>query len=135
MEVTADLKYLHISPKKIKELGKISVGLRPSIAIERLTIAKEKGGTLLAKCLKSAYDNAINTHKLDGTKLRVKSIQILKGPYLKRFRPVSRGMAHSIKKRTTHVKVVLATIEEKKINSQKELPQKQVQDVKKGIIK
>ena len=45
--------------------------------------------------------------KFDEAKLRIKTIETGKGPSFKRWNPVSRGMAHSIKKRTSHIKVVL----------------------------
>ena len=51
--------------------------------------------------------NATNNLKLNSKDLRIKTIEILKGPFYKRWQPVSRGMAHQIKKRTTHIKVIL----------------------------
>lgn len=114
MEISAKSNYLHISPKKIKEFGKISIGFNPKIAIDSLLMRKEKAGKLLAKCIKSCLDNAINTHRIDASRLRIQSIQILKGPHLKRWRAVSRGMAHQIKRRTTHIKVILSVVEDEK---------------------
>ncbi|MBI2617381.1 uL22 family ribosomal protein [Candidatus Gottesmanbacteria bacterium] len=114
MEVTAVSKYLHVSPKKMKEFGHISIGLSPMTAIERLQAMEGKMGKLLAKSVKSAYDNAVNTHKLEPSRLQIKSIQILKGPHLKRWRAVSRGMAHQIKRRTTHVRIILSVRQDDK---------------------
>lgn len=107
MEAVAYIKYLRMSPKKIKGLGETVVGLDPSEAIERLLIAGNKGGRILARVVKSALANATNNLKLDASSLRIKSVEILKGPFFKRWQPVSRGMAHQIKKRTAHIKVVL----------------------------
>lgn len=110
MPAVAYIKYCHISPKKIRELGSACVGLTPSEAIDRLLLNEKKGGKILAAAIKSAQSNAVNNLKLDAKSLKIKTIEILKGPFLKRWQPVSRGMAHQIKKRTTHIKVTLEEI-------------------------
>jgi len=107
MEITVQIKYLHISPKKIKALGNILVGLKPVDAINRLTLQSGKGEKLLLSAIKSAVANAQNNSKLDPGGLKIKTIEILKGPFMKRWQPVSRGIAHQIKKRMSHIKVTL----------------------------
>lgn len=107
MQSSSYLKYIHISSKKIKHLGQTTVGLAPQEAIDRLLIMKDKRGRTLALAIKSALANATNNQKLDSKHLKIASIEILKGPFYKRWQPVSRGMAHQIKKRTSHIKVVL----------------------------
>lgn len=111
MEITAQVKYLHISPKKMKALGAIVVGLKPTDAIDRLLLVSGKGARLLMEVVKSALASAKNNFKLDETRLKIKTVMVLKGPAMKRWQPVSRGMAHSIKKRMTHLKVVLISKE------------------------
>jgi large subunit ribosomal protein L22 len=123
MEVVSYIKYLRISPKKIRELGNIVVGLNPAAAIESLRYSGNKGGKLLADALSSANSNAVNNHKLDSSNLKIKSVEILKGPFFKRWQPVSRGMAHQIKKRTAHIRVVI---------TEKDIKKKEVQIVKTG---
>lgn len=117
MEAIAYIKYLRISPKKMKPFGKEIVGLPPQEAIDKLLIFANKSAKILAKVVKSAFANATNNLKLDPSQLRVKSVETLKGPFFKRWQPVSRGMAHQIKKRTAHIKVVIA---EKSDNLKKE---------------
>lgn len=107
MDITAQIKYLHLSPKKMKALGRIVVGLTPSDAMDKLLFTSGKAPRLLLAAIKSASVNAQNNHKLDIATLKIKTVQILKGPTMKRWQPVSRGMAHQIKKRMTHVKVTL----------------------------
>lgn len=107
MEITAQVKYLHISPKKMKALGRIVVGLAPTDAIDRLLLVSGKGAKLLMQVVKSALASAKNNFKLDENHLKIKTVMVLKGPAMKRWQPVSKGMAHSIKKRMTHLKVVL----------------------------
>lgn len=114
MQISAQIKYLRFSPKKLKALGKIITGQKAQEVIDRLGFAKDKGSKLIHKALKSAYYNAVNNLKKDGSTLRVKTVEIGKGPLIKRWQPVSRGMAHQIKKRMSHIKVTLEeTIKEK----------------------
>ena len=107
MEITVQIKYLHISPKKIKALGHVLVGLSPVDAINRLTLQRGKGEKLLLSAIKSALANATNNLKLDPKGLKIKTIEVLKGPFMKRWQPVSRGIAHQIKKRMSRLKVTI----------------------------
>lgn len=107
MEIIAQIKYLRTSPKKLKALGNIVVGLKPTDAIDRLLLVSGKGAKLLLSAIKSAQANAKNNLKLDESLLTIKTVEVGKGPIMKRWQPVSRGMAHQIKKRMTHLKVVL----------------------------
>ena len=108
MEVIAQLKYIRISPKKITELGRLTVGLTPQQALDKLEYLSGKAPKILSKALNSAQGNAVNNLKLNSQNLVIKEVIIGKGPFFKRWQPVSRGMAHQIKKRTTHIKVKIA---------------------------
>ena len=107
MEVIAQLKYIRISPKKIKALGRLTVGLTPQQAIDKLEHLSGKAPKLLSAAINSAKGNAVNNLKLNSQNLIIKEVITGKGPFFKRWQPVSRGMAHQIKKRTTHLKVKL----------------------------
>jgi len=122
MDIKVEIKYLHISPKKLKALGRVIVGLTPKDAIDRLLFTTNKAARLLAQVVKTAAADAQNNLKQDISTLRIKTVEVLKGPAMKRWQPVSRGMAHPIKKRMSHLRVVLVTKEvEKKIaKSEKE---------------
>lgn len=76
-------------------------------AVDKLNLEAGKRGNILVKVIKSALANAKNNNKLDANNMVIKSIEVLKGPFAKRWQPVSKGMAHSIKKRTAHLKIVL----------------------------
>lgn len=107
MEAVAYVKYLKISPKKVRELAKLTVGLKPEEAENRLILLSSKASRLLTSSISSARNNAVNNLKMDPASLIIKSVSIQKGPFLKRWQPVSRGVAHRIKKRTSHIKVTL----------------------------
>lgn len=110
MKAEATFKYLRISPKKIRELAQTIVGLNTNDAIDRMSIGYEKSARFLSLAIKSVMSNAINNMKMDPQTLRIKTVEILKGPHFKRFQPVSRGMVHQIKKRTTHLRIVLEDV-------------------------
>ncbi len=111
MNNTVYIKYLRISSKKMKGLAKIVVGMPPKVALDRLSVVSGKAGRMMSLVVKSALANATNNMKLNAVDLRIKRIEVLDGPAFKRWQPVSRGMAHQIKKRTTHLRIEL---EEKK---------------------
>ncbi len=119
MQVISYSKYLRMSPKKAKFLADSIKKMKPTDAIYRLTFGKEKGFILFAKAIKSALSDSENNYKLDKNSLFFKSLEVGKGPHLKRWQPVARGMAHQIKKRMTHLKIVL---EEKKVPREGEVP-------------
>lgn len=120
MEYTASAKYLRVSPRKLKLLVN-SVKEMPLPQLETtLSFMPKSGSRQLAKLLKSVIANAKQQGK-NIDELRLKSIDVLAGGALKRFRPVSRGMAHSYKKRMSHVKIVLSEQEKQVLPLKKEI--------------
>ena len=115
-EIKAQLNYHRISPRKIRTVAGLISGKKVSEALAQLNFLSKKSSLPLAKLLKSAISNAKNNFKIeDGDKLMIKSITVNSGPVLKRYVPRSRGMANMIKKRTSHVTVVLG--EQTKVKS------------------
>ncbi len=84
--------------------------------MESLRFVNKSAARPLSKVIKSAISNATNNNKLDEKKLIIKEIIVDEGPRLKRYIPRSRGMAHPILKRTSHIKVVVS---EEEINGTK----------------
>lgn len=111
MSITTDTKYLRISPKKVKSTARNISGLNTRAALARLLFANTKASRILTKTIKSAVANAVNNLKKNADNLIIRSISVNKGPVLKRWQPVSRGMAHKIKKPTSHIKIVLEEIQ------------------------
>lgn len=107
MAVVSTAKYLGMSPKKARALAESIKKMKPSVALSSLLMAREKDARLFSKAIKGAIADATNNFKLNENSLVFSSIQVGKGPFSKRWQPVARGMAHSIKKRTTHVKIIL----------------------------
>jgi large subunit ribosomal protein L22 len=107
MHIIAESKFIRMSPKKIRETAHVVVGLSPRVALDRLSFAGTHASRVLKKVIESAVSNATNNAKLSANTLMIERIEIGKGPFFKRWNPVSRGMAHAIKKKTSHIKVVL----------------------------
>ncbi len=64
------------------------------------------------KVLTQAVANAVNNFNLAKNSLKIQSIEVNPGPTAKRWQPVSRGRAHSVMKRTSHIKIILENKEE-----------------------
>lgn len=108
MDVEATGKNIRISPRKARLVAKDLAGRNAQEALESLRFVQKKAALPISKVIKSAISNATNNNKLDSKKLIIKEVVINEGPSLKRFLPRSKGMAHPILKRTSHIKAVLS---------------------------
>lgn len=108
MEFKAEQKYMLISPRKVRPVVAQIKKLTPARAVEILPFIKRRPSEVLRKVIKSAIANA-NAKGANIAELVFKEIQIGEGPRLKRGQPVSRGRWHPIKKRMSHIKVILTT--------------------------
>jgi large subunit ribosomal protein L22 len=97
-----------MSPRKLRLVADVVRELEPIRALEILPHVGKRAAGPMAKVVKSAIANAKQKGFSEGD-LIFKEIQINDGPTLKRGRPVSRGRWHPIKKRMSHIKVVLTT--------------------------
>jgi large subunit ribosomal protein L22 len=118
MEIIATQKYLILSPRKIRPVADVVRKMTPLEALERLPFVGKKAAEPLEKVIRQAMANARN-RGISETELAFKEIQIGEGPRLKRGRPVSRGQWHPIKKRMSHIRVVLETKTQEKPKSEK----------------
>jgi large subunit ribosomal protein L22 len=121
MQVVAKSKYLRISPRKVRLVADNLRQLSPEAALTALLATNKKAAQPLAETLKQAIGNAVNNFNLNKQNLVIKEIQIGEGPVFKRWRAVSRGRAHPILKRTSHIRVVLEdkTEKEKVVSKEK----------------
>ena len=112
--ITASLKNYRISPRKVRIVADMIRGKNVILAGQILLNADKKAKGPLNDLLSSAIANAKHNYKIEAETLIVKEIRVDQGYVLKRHRPVSRGSAHPIKKRTSHVSIVLAPVAEVK---------------------
>lgn len=112
-EITAKLRYLKIGPRKVRLVADILRGRKVLKAVEILTLLRKKAARPLLKLVKSAIANAKHNHSSEAEDLRITRITVDGGPVLKRWTPRARGRATMIRKRTSHVELVLQVIEPK----------------------
>jgi large subunit ribosomal protein L22 len=127
-EIKAYLKYLRIAPRKTRLLADLVRGMDVRSAKAHLNYSAKKGAEPILKLIKSAEANAKHNFKMEAAELFVKEIRVDGGPVLKRHMPASRGRASVIRKRTSHVTLVLAEKEHKhgevKIKNKEKEPEK-----------
>lgn len=113
MLITASATNIRTSPRKLSLVADL---IRPLGLAQGLTTLKhlpKRAAGPLYKVLKQAQANAVHNQHLAQDKLTIKTIEINTGPTYKRFQAVSRGRGHSIKKRTSHIKIILEAVEAK----------------------
>ena len=98
---------MRISPRKAGIVCDQIRGKSVKDAEAILTLIPKAASEPLAKLVHSAAANAENNHGMDPEKLYVAEVYATPGPIIKRYRPVSKGRAHHIMKRTSHMTVVV----------------------------
>jgi large subunit ribosomal protein L22 len=111
-KVKATAKYVRVSPYKVRQLTPLIVGHSVDEAQRRLQFADKGAATPLLKVLNSAVANAENNDELDPGELVVHTAFADEGPTLKRYQPRALGRAYRIRKRTSHITVVVTPAEE-----------------------
>ena len=112
MEARATANFVLISPRKARLVTRLIQGKPVNEALAVLKYTPKKGAVIVSKVLNSAIANAIDvegTGKLDPDTLYVKSASIDPGPVMPRWRPRAFGRASRIRKRLSHVKIVVTT--------------------------
>lgn len=100
-------RYIRISPSKVRIVLNVIRGKQYEEAVAILKNMPNAATESILKVLESAGANAENNLGLNKADLVVAETFVDGGPILKRFQPVSKGRAHSIKKRTSHITVIL----------------------------
>jgi large subunit ribosomal protein L22 len=117
MPYKASHRFMKISARKVRPLATMIRGKFADEALDILKYQPERGARLLEKVLKSALGNAQDPDQNPGKTVRVEQLVVTDarvdgGPMFKRIRPVSRGMAYMIKRRSAHISVALEDISE-----------------------
>jgi large subunit ribosomal protein L22 len=107
MESRAIAKYVRISPQKARLAIDLVRGKNVEEAERILDYTRKKAARMVVKVLKSAKANATQNPNIDENILFVKGIYVDQGPSLKRWRARAQGRAAPIKKRTSHITVIL----------------------------
>ncbi|MEW6045724.1 MAG: 50S ribosomal protein L22 [Bacillota bacterium] len=109
MEARAIARYQRIAPRKVRQVIDLIRGKSVDEALGILKFTPKAASPVVEKVLRSAMANAQNNHNMDPRRLYIAAIHADPGPMLKRVMPRARGMAYLIRKRTSHITVVLRT--------------------------
>lgn len=112
MEAKAIARHVRMSPRKVRRVVDLIRGKSCDEALAILKFVPHAGAEPVEKVLRSAMANAENNHGMDPGSLYVSRAMVDGGPTLKRILPRMRGMANRIRKRTSHITVVVEQKEE-----------------------
>jgi large subunit ribosomal protein L22 len=104
---TATQKFLRLTPRKMRIVANAVRGRQVDDSLKLLKVMPQKAAVIVHKAVTQAKANAVSCKQADSKTLKIETIEVMEGPRLKRFQAVSRGRAHSIIKRLSHVKVTV----------------------------
>jgi len=107
MQVSSTYRYAKISAFKAREVTRAIQGLPVSAALDLVAFSPKKAAALISKTLKSAVANAENNANLRVDGLVVKEAIVGEGPTMKRMMTRARGSGSTIRKRSSHIRIVL----------------------------
>lgn len=107
MEVKAKLSFARVGAQKARLVADMIRGKDVSDAVKTLTFLNKKTAGLMKKLVESAVANAEDKKTIDVDRLFIKTVTVDEGPVLKRFRPRAQGRASGVRKRMSHINVVL----------------------------
>lgn len=109
MEAKAVARYVRMSPRKVRLVANEIRGYDVNEALDMLKFTNKRAVEPIYKLIVSASANAQSLDdKADAGKLYIKKIYVDEGPIMKRFRPRARGRASRIRKKMSHITVVLS---------------------------
>jgi len=107
MEIVAKAKMMRVSPTKVRLVGELIKKKNVNEAMGILLYTPKKGALILKKLLDSAIGNARQKKYVDVDTLYVKNVLVDGGPAMKRFLPRAMGRATKLKKRISHITLIL----------------------------
>ncbi len=112
MEARAHSKYVRSSPRKMRIVVNVVRGMPVTEALNTLHYMPQKAARSVERTLQSAVHNLLDRYRderVDEETLVVRAITVDQAPMFKRIRPAPRGRAHRIRKRNSHLTVVVGT--------------------------
>ena len=110
MDAVAKARHIHQSARKVRQVLNEVRGKQVENAMNKLHFTPKKAARIIEKTLRSAVANAVNREgsDVDADKLFIKEAFCDEGPTMRRFRPRAMGRATIIRKRTSHLTIVVA---------------------------
>lgn len=113
METRAVAKFVRVAPRKARQITDMIKGKGPAEVLNILQFTSKGAGPIVAKVIKSALANARQNPEINADNLYIERAYVNQGATLKRFRPRAMGRASKIRKRTSHITIVLKEKEKK----------------------
>lgn len=108
MESKASAKFMRVSPRKTRLIAQNIKGISVESAMNILRFTSNKPAGIIFGVMRSALANAEHNMKLDIDTLVVKKVIVENGPAWKRIMPRAQGRATHIRKRCSHITVILS---------------------------
>lgn len=122
MEVKAKARFIHMSPRKARLVTDLLKGLNVNEAITQLKFINKRAAEPVLKLIDSAIANATHNFNLEKNNLYIKEIRVDQGPTLKRWTPKAYGRVAPIRKKSSHISLILDEIVAKKAKAGKKTP-------------
>ena len=136
MEVKAKVKHIRMSSRKMRLVVNVIRGMEIGKALDQLKFINKKAAKPIDKLIRSAIANAEHNYELNKENLFIKEIRVDEGATLKRWMPRAHGRATPLRKRASHVSVILSEIKDSgKVKAKKgeiKPPVKLGAEIKKG---
>jgi len=113
MEARAITRFVRLSPRKVRLVVDQIRGKGVEEALNILKFVPKRSASVVAKTLRTAVANAENTQSVDVDRLYVKQAMVDEGGMWKRFMPRAQGRATRIRKRLSHITIIVDEAEER----------------------
>ncbi len=119
MEIKASAKHIKMSPRKIRLVVDVAREKTVDEALDQLKFVKKLAVKSVIKLINSAVASAKHNFEIEQDNLKITEIKVDEGPTLHRWKPRAFGRATPIRKRTSHISLVLAEIKESGVKEAK----------------
>ena len=129
IKVDAKLRYLRMSPRKVRAITNAVKKMNAVRAVDYLHLVNKAAATPVYKLINSAIANGVNNFGLTKDNLYIDRIFVDEGPALKRWMPRAMGRATPIKKRSSHITVILGSKDAPQISAKKAAEKTEVKKI------
>ena len=133
MYAKAKARFIHASPRKLRDVVNLIRGRDVTNALSTLKLISRTSTIPIEKVLRSAVANAVQLTDVNEEDLYISKITVDTGPVMKRFRAASMGRAVKIRKRTSHINIVLQDKVKKKVSVSQNKQFRETKESKKGM--
>ncbi|PIY93154.1 MAG: 50S ribosomal protein L22 [Candidatus Magasanikbacteria bacterium CG_4_10_14_0_8_um_filter_32_14] len=137
VQTKAQLRFLRMSPQKVRLVAGLVRGMKVKNALDQLQFNSKQAALPVKKLIESAVANAIHNDQVKVDTLKIETIFVNEGSVLHRWMPRAMGRATPLRKRSSHVTVILTgeVDETKKKTEKKEVKEAKIEEIKKEITK